>query len=43
MEITDEKWAKFLEWLYEAHSLTKDYVPDKMSIRLWEEYKKLKR
>ncbi len=32
--MTDEEWNKFLEWLYKAHQITKDWAPDKVSIEL---------
>ena len=37
--MTDKEWDKFLKWLYKAHSITRDWIPDKESIKLWEEYK----
>ncbi len=40
--MTDKTWVKFLEWLYKTHSLTKDWTPSKISIELWEEYKRKK-
>lgn len=38
----DTQWDKFLNWLYKAHALTKDWTPSKTSIELWEEYEKTK-
>ena len=37
--MTDKEWQEFLDWLYEAHSITKDWIPNKTSIELWLEYK----
>ena len=38
MKLTDKNWNKFLKWLKEAHSLSKIYIPDKYSIKLWKEF-----
>lgn len=39
LALTDKQWGSFLEWLYKTHSITKDWIPDKISIQLWEEYR----
>ena len=36
----DKTWINFLEWLYKAHNITKDWKPDRTSIKLWEEFNK---
>ncbi len=38
----DKLWQAFLEWLYKAHNITKDWTPNRTSIELWEEYSEAK-
>ena len=40
--MNNKLWVKFLDWLYKAHSITKDWIPDKTSIELWEEFRSSK-
>lgn len=36
--MTDKAWQNFLEWFYKTHQVTKDWTPDKASVKVWEEY-----
>ena len=38
--MNDKLWIKFLIWLYKAHQITKDWTPSKISIELWEEFRR---
>ena len=40
--MNDKQWDKFLDWLYKAHSITKDWKPNRVSIELWQEYERSK-
>jgi len=37
----DKNWAKFLEWIYKTHSIVPDWKPNKVSIELWEEFRRI--
>lgn len=36
--MNNKEWQKFLDWLYKAHSITKDWIPDKITAKLWCEF-----
>ncbi len=42
MMLVDKRWDRFLEWLYKTHAITRDWIPDRQSIKLWEEFRKKK-
>lgn len=39
--MNDKEWQAFLLWLYKTHSITKDWIPNRISIELWLEYKEV--
>ncbi len=41
--MNDKQWQKFLDWLYKAHSISKDWIPNRTSIEVWLEYKRRKK
>ena len=43
MEITDKEWEKFLSFIVINHNISRDWMPQRTSIELWEEYKNSKR